>query len=184
MKLGSKESSSLEGVIRKELVSHPDERGFFREIIRKSDPFFQGADFGQWSHSRMTKNVVKAWHFHHRQTDWWYVGAGTVEAIFIDNREESETYRKKSIHLLSGDNAGLGAQACIRIPPGVLHGLRVLSESADLFYITSDVYNPEDEGRIPFDSPEIAHHFPADSITTARDRVLFMPPFSRLSSRY
>ena len=38
----------IAGVEIKELVTRPDERGFFREVIRKTDPFF-AEGFGQWS---------------------------------------------------------------------------------------------------------------------------------------
>ena len=66
----------LEGVIVKELKTHPDPRGFFREVVRVTDPFFEGGTFGQWSHSKMARDVVKAWHYHHVQTDWWYCPIG------------------------------------------------------------------------------------------------------------
>ena len=49
----------IEGVVLKDLVTHVDERGFFREIIRKGDDFFKEG-FGQWSHSRMNQGVAKA----------------------------------------------------------------------------------------------------------------------------
>ena len=67
--------NTIFGVEIKELKSHPDGRGFFREVIRSTDPIFQNptpdqsnfgqSNFGQWSHSKMQKNVVKAWHYHH-----------------------------------------------------------------------------------------------------------------------
>ena len=69
------------GVFLKDLKSHADDRGFFREIIRKTDNFFDEGGFGQWSHSRMIKNVVKAWHYHHEQTDWWYLPIGHAEVV-------------------------------------------------------------------------------------------------------
>ena len=50
----------IEGVEVKELLTHADERGFFREIIRETDPFF--GHFGQWSHSLMYAGSAKAWH--------------------------------------------------------------------------------------------------------------------------
>lgn len=53
----------IEGMVFKELVTHGDERGFFRDIIRTSDDFF-AEGFGQWTHSIMFDGVVKAWHFH------------------------------------------------------------------------------------------------------------------------
>ena len=51
---------SIDGVVLKELTTHADERGFFREVIRESDEFFD--HFGQWSHSLMHPGVAKAWH--------------------------------------------------------------------------------------------------------------------------
>jgi dTDP-4-dehydrorhamnose 3,5-epimerase len=67
----------IAGVERKRLVTHPDERGFFREVIRVTDPFF-GEGFGQLSHSLMHAGVVKAWHVHVTQIDWWYVPIGAL----------------------------------------------------------------------------------------------------------
>ena len=67
----------IEGVVLKTLVTHTDERGFFREIIRSTDDFFKEG-FGQWSHSLMYPGVTKAWHIHEKQTDWWYVMDGTL----------------------------------------------------------------------------------------------------------
>ena len=62
----------IEGVEIKELVTHPDERGYFREVIRKTDPFFEEG-FAQLSHSLMHPGSAKAWHIHKTQVDWWYV---------------------------------------------------------------------------------------------------------------
>ncbi|MBU0769509.1 MAG: dTDP-4-dehydrorhamnose 3,5-epimerase family protein, partial [Proteobacteria bacterium] len=45
----------------------------------------------------------------------------------------------------------------LRIPPGVAHGCKCISGPANLFYITSDVYDPADEGRIPYDDPAIGY---------------------------
>jgi dTDP-4-dehydrorhamnose 3,5-epimerase len=50
----------------------------------------------------------------------------------------------------------------LRIPPGVAHGCRCLSGPANLFYITSRLYDPADEGRIPHDDPTIGYDWNAD----------------------
>ncbi len=60
----------ITGVEFKNLKTHGDERGFFREIIRVTDDPFFDVDFGQWSHSFMYDNVIKAWHYHNIQTDY------------------------------------------------------------------------------------------------------------------
>ena len=48
------------------------ERGFFREVVRVDDGLF-GEGFGKVSHSVMYCGVIKAWHIHPTQIDWWYV---------------------------------------------------------------------------------------------------------------
>ncbi len=170
------------GVEFKTLVSHGDQRGFFREIIRESDAVFTNSQsFGQWSHSKMAKNTVKAWHFHHRQTDWWYLGLGVAQVVLIDNRDESSTKGRILEFKLSGESVEGGLQAVVKIPPGVLHGCKVLSESAHLFYITSHVYDTGDEGRIPFNSTSINYNWGLENelIVAENDKKEFIPKYDR-----
>lgn len=163
----------IHGVEIKELVSHPDARGFFREVIRHTDGFF-GEGFAQWSHSRMQRHVVKAWHFHHLQVDWWYVPIGEIDVVLYDLRHDSPTAAEKMEFEMGTDHP-----LVVRIPPGVAHGCKVTSDEAHLFYITSRTYDPEDEGRYPFDSDAIPHHWgdPATVITSERDRRRHLPPY-------
>lgn len=181
------QNSQIVGVEFKQLVSHPDDRGFFREIIRDTDSFFDGnsdeSNFAQWSHSKMAINTVKAWHFHHRQTDWWYLPIGLIHTVLIDNRSESPTFGNKLEFFLGEQQYNHAAQtAVVRIPPGVLHGCKVLSPEAHLFYITSQIYDPQDEGRIPFNSAKIAHNWgnPEELIVSARDTQEHTPPYARV----
>lgn len=165
----------IQGVEIKHLTTHPDSRGFFRELVRSTDSFF-GEGFAQWSHSRMEKNVVKAWHFHHRQVDWWYVAIGELDVALVDLREDSPTHMKKMVFPL-----GESAPAVVRIPPGVAHGCRVTSPEAHLFYLTSQTYDPDDEGRYPFDSDVIPHSWgdATELMVSERDRRLHVPPYPR-----
>jgi len=142
----------IDGVVLKDLITHRDERGFFREIFRVKDDFFEEG-FGQWSHSLMYPGVIKAWHIHKKQTDWWYVGTGVLKVVLYDKRPESSTYRQ-SMEIMLGDSQ---EDKVLKIPPGVAHGCKCLSGPANLFYITSRTYDPEDEGRIPHDDPEIGY---------------------------
>lgn len=142
----------IDGVTFKELVTHTDERGYFRELIRVSDGFF-GEGFGQWSHSLMVPGVAKAWHIHKVQIDWWYVACGLLKVGLHDCRPESPTYRK-TMEFLMGDHQ---PARVLRVPTGVAHGCKCLSGPAHLFYVTSRVYDPADEGRIPHDDATIGY---------------------------
>jgi len=141
----------IDGVEIKQLTTHPDDRGFFREVIRTSDPFFAGA-FGQWSHSMMVTGTIKAWHVHNIQTDFWYVVSGLIRAaVAIITKPEvgSSHYVKKYNQFLMGDNQ---PPIVLKILPGVAHGLKVLQGPAHLLYITSEEYDGSDEGRIAYDA--------------------------------
>lgn len=142
----------IEGVVSKELVTHRDDRGFFREIIRMTDDFF-AEGFGQWSHSLLYPGTAKAWHIHKKQTDWWYVCGGVLKVVLYDTRVESSTHGT-TMELFMGDNQ---PSAVLCIPPGVAHGCKCVAGTANLLYVTSRVYDPEDEGRIPHDDPEIGY---------------------------
>lgn len=142
----------IDGVVVRELTTHPDERGFFREIIRATDDFF-AEGFGQWSHSLMHQGVAKAWHVHQRQTDWWYVGSGLLKMAMYDMRPGSSSYRE-TLEVLLGDHQ---PARIVKVPPGVAHGCRCLAGPAHLFYVTSHVYDPADEGRIPHDDATIGY---------------------------
>jgi len=143
---------TIDGVAVKELSTHADERGFFREVVRETDDFFER--FGQWSHALMYAGTAKAWHIHHRQTDWWYV-IGAIKVALYDARAGSPT-KGNLMEFMMGDQQPL----CVKIPPGVAHGCRAMALS-HILYLTSHVYSPEDEGRLPHDDPSIGYDWTA-----------------------
>lgn len=146
----------IDGVEMKRLVTHADERGFFREVVRGSDPIFLEG-FGQWSHTMSYQGVAKAWHVHQKQTDWWYVAVGTIKAVLYDARLDSPTQGELQ-ELLMGEGQ---PPLVLKIPPGVAHGYRVVSGPAHVFYIVSHEYDASDEGRISHDDPEIGYDWTA-----------------------
>ncbi len=143
----------IDGVIIHPLIRHPDDRGYFEELIRFNDHFFTEG-FGQLSHSQMFPGVIKAWHIHKTQVDWWYTAFGRLRVGLYDKREQSPTFRTTQ-ELYMGDDL---PPVILKIPPGVAHGCKVVSDGpAHLFYVTSQTYNPEEEGRIPYDDPVIGY---------------------------
>src|SRR5919206_2899766 len=121
---------NIEGVEIKDLVTHPDERGYFREIIRKTDDFF-AEGFAQLSHSLMNPGVAKAWHIHKTQVDWWYVPVGVLKVALYDMRPGSPT-RGVLQELFMGEEHG---QKVLKIPPGVAPGLKEDRGAALLVFV-------------------------------------------------
>jgi len=147
----------IDGVESKPLITHDDDRGFFREVIRCTDEFFADG-FGQMSHSLVHKGVVKAWHLHRIQTDWWYIAGGLLRVGLYDTRADSPTHGE-TMDFLLGD--GQPAQV-VKIPPGVAYGYRIVSGPAHVIYVMSHVYNVDDELRIDEDDPEIGFDWTKD----------------------
>lgn len=142
----------IQGVSIKELETHTDERGYFREIIRTNNDFFK-ADFGQLSHSLVYAGVVKAWHLHKIQTQWTYVACGLLKVVLHDTRSQSLTYGE-TMEFLIGDNQSSFVYV---FPPGVAHGYRCIYGPAHVIYVTSGVYDPSDEERILHNDPHIGY---------------------------
>lgn len=141
----------LQGIVVKQLTTHPDDRGFFREVLRDDDKLL--SNFGQTSVTVTYPGVIKAFHYHEKQDDLWYVASGMAQVVLYDMREDSPTHKQTQVIFAGEQNPVL-----IKIPVGVAHGYRVLGDKpAMLFYHTTmsyDTKNP-DEKRIPFDDPGI-----------------------------
>jgi len=141
----------IEGIEIKELTVHKDERGFFCELIRKSDDFF--GEFAQLSHSMSHKGVFKAWHMHIKQTDWMYVAAGDIKLGLYDTRDNSKT-RGELMEILMGETYG---RKVIKVPPGIAHGYKIINGPMHIVYVMNREYDPSDELRIPHDDPKIGY---------------------------
>ena len=99
----------------------------------------------------MFDRVIKAWHFHRLQTDWWYVVTGVLRVGLCDMRPDSPTY-KQTMDFLMGD---FQPPRVLKIPPGIAHGCKTVQGPVNLLYMTSQVYNPDDEIRIAYNDPDI-----------------------------
>ena len=139
----------IEGVQCKPLQMLSDDRGTFTEVLREDDPFF--TRFGQSNFSITYPGVVKAWHWHRRQDDLWFVVSGMAQIGLHDLREDSPTRGQTQVLYLGDHN-----RALLYIPHGVAHGYRVLgSAPMSLIYYTTHLYDPQDELRLAWDEPSI-----------------------------
>jgi dTDP-4-dehydrorhamnose 3,5-epimerase len=141
----------IHDVVVKKLITHPDDRGYFREILRDDDNLLK--HFGQTAITKSHPGVIKAFHWHEAQDDIWYVASGMARVVLYDQREGSPSYKQTQVVFAGEDNP-----VAILIPTGVAHGYQVLgNQPVILFYHVTRSYNPAapDEQRIPFDDPTI-----------------------------
>jgi dTDP-4-dehydrorhamnose 3,5-epimerase len=137
----------------------PDDRGCFLEIQRigRGLPACFPAETTQISAALNYPGTIKAFHFHLHQTDCWTPAKGMFQVALADLRLGSATFGKRNTMYV-----GALRPWHILIPPGVAHGYKVISkDDALLIYLTDRFYNPQDEGRIPFDEPSIAYDWEA-----------------------
>ena len=132
----------IDGVKIINLTTHGDERGFFREIFRFPKQF-KGLSIGQLSHSMVKQGIIKAWHGHVYQSQWNYVVSGQIKVALYDDRKDSSTY-KKTIEFVAGDEV---ESIAYFFPLGILHGYKCIQGPMHIIYVTSGVYDLEDEIR-------------------------------------
>lgn len=143
----------IDGVKVKKLKVIPDERGFLMEMLRSDDDIFQ--NFGQVYLSVAFPGVVKGWHYHKKQTDYFTVIKGMAKVVLYDNRDDSPTHAEINEFFMGELNPIL-----IVIPPFMLHGIKGIgNEPAYLINCPTETYNYDqpDEFRLPPHSDEIPY---------------------------
>ncbi len=143
----------IAGVKLQPLALHPDDRGYFLEVQRLGRGLAAGfpPETTQISAAFNYPGTVKAFHFHLHQTDCWTPVQGMLQVALVDLRLGSPTFGARNTMYL-----GALRPWQLLIPPGVGHGYKVIGrEGALLVYMTDRFYNPQDEGRIPYDHASI-----------------------------
>lgn len=143
----------IEGVWVKDLHYIPDERGRLIEIFRSDEEGF--VKFGQVYMTTTYPGVVKAWHLHKVQDDNFCVLRGMVKLVMYDPRDGSATKGTINEFFIGDHNPKL-----IRVPPGVYHGWKCVSEEeAIILNVPTEPYNHEapDEYRAAWNTPDIPY---------------------------
>ena len=141
----------------------PDARGFFLESYRKDILATHGidVDFMQDNHSRSAQNTVRGLHFQRPsakgpgQAKLLRVVAGKVFDVAVDIRKGSPTFGKWHAAVLDAEQ-----HHQLFVPVGFAHGFCVLSESAEVLYKVSSVYDPATESGFAFDDATVGVDWP------------------------
>ena len=100
---------------------------------------------GQINYSVMYPGVIKAWHRHKRQTDFWMCLHGHIK-VGVHDEETGRTW----LAVVGEKRPGI-----LIVPPPLWHGASTVGDApAGLLYYVTHAYNPEspDEDRRAYDS--------------------------------
>ena len=164
------EKTPIEGVIVVKPDVFEDERGFFMEVFRK-DQFEEvglPGNFVQLNHSASAKNVVRGLHFQWAPAmgKLMRVTSGTAFLAAVDIRKGSPTLGK-----WFGVEASVKNKIQLWAPACFARGFCVLSDSAEIQYLCTGIYNPKGESGILWNDPEIGIEWPvSDPVLSEKDK--------------
>ena len=147
-----------------------DNRGFFLESYQEARYREAGIDcaFVQDNHSRSGKDTLRGLHYQSQpgQAKLIRVASGRIFDVAVDIRPDSPTFGKWEGVYLDGEQ-----HHQLFIPVGFAHGFCVVSESADVLYKASNVYNAATECSIAWNDPSIGVAWPSTQPNlSARDQ--------------
>ena len=157
--LENKDSQNLikDLVIRPLRVNLDETGGILVETLRRDwvDVYGEGREFAMQYFSVTPSGLARdenEWHLHHQQEDRFLVVGGEIVVSVADYRKDSETYGELNLfHMKATDKPYL-----VLIPKGTLHGFMVVGDmDATLLNFPTQVYNPEDELRVPYEEANI-----------------------------
>jgi dTDP-4-dehydrorhamnose 3,5-epimerase len=148
------QTTELPGVLIIEPKVFGDERGFFMETWNKAryEETVTPENFVQDNVSFSRKGVLRGLHFQkiNPQGKLVYVLQGEVFDVALDIRIGSPTFGKWTSVILSSEN-----KRQFFIPAGFAHGFCVTSETALFAYKCTDKYNPQSEGSVLWNDPDL-----------------------------
>jgi len=163
----------LAGLLVVNIEHSEDERGFFIESWNKRDFAAAGihADFVQDSHSASRSGVLRGLHFQDMRAPTAKLvrcTQGRILDVAVDLRAGSATYGKSFTLELTDKNKTL-----LWVPVGFAHGFAALSDYCEVQYKQTEFYNPEAEGGIAWNDPDIGIAWPFGApILSSKDQKL------------
>jgi dTDP-4-dehydrorhamnose 3,5-epimerase len=149
---------------------HGDDRGLFLETWRR-EWFRGGPDMVQQNRADRRAGAVVGLHFHLRQSDYWYVPAGSARVVLHDLRVGSPTEGSTLALDLGGQPGTVHDHRGVLIPPGVAHGFAAITDMT-ITYLVDRTYDPADELSLAWDDPEVAADWGVvDPVLSERDRL-------------
>jgi len=153
--------TAIPGVVLVEPQVYRDDRGFLLETFSVEKYRAGGIDavFVQDNHSHSKRGTLRGLHAQNpnAQGKLLRVVAGEIFDVVVEARRGSPIYGHFVTAVLSADNFKQ-----IYVPPGLLHGFVVTSESAQVEYKCTAYYRPDAEFSVAWNDPDLAIPWPVD----------------------
>lgn len=104
----------ITGVVKKELTSYPDSRGWLMELFRKDET--DGFEPAMSYISLTRSGIIRGPHEHREQTDY-FCFLGNFSLFLWDNRKDSPTFNNRQI-IRDAD------KLVVIVPPGIVHAYK------------------------------------------------------------
>lgn len=161
--------TELPGVLIIEPAVHQDDRGFFLETYHREKFAAAGLDatFVQDNHSKSVQGTLRGLHAQWRKPQGKLVRclAGSIWDVAVDIRTGSPTRGRWFGVDITAENFRQ-----IYVPPGFLHAFVVTSETAEVEYKCTDVYDPGYELGVAWNDPDIGIEWPiAEPVLSGKD---------------
>lgn len=154
--------TSLPGVVLVEPTVFQDDRGFFLETFNAERFKALGlpTTFLQDNRSRSRRGVLRGLHYQLRHPQGKLVGVtrGSVFDVAVDIRRGSPTFGRWTSVVLTDE-----CPRFLWIPPGFAHGFCALSETVELSYKCTELYDPADDRGVLWNDARIGVDWPIAS---------------------
>jgi dTDP-4-dehydrorhamnose 3,5-epimerase len=162
---------ALNGLVVLRSPKFGDRRGFFVEAYRADQFAALGlpTEWAQDNHSGSAKGVLRGLHFQWQPqvAKLMRVTAGTAYVMAVDIRQGSPTLGQWFAKEVSAESA-----LQIYAPAGFARGFCALSDWVEIQYKCTGIYNPQCEGGIRWNDPELEISWPVtDPILSDKDKV-------------
>ncbi len=165
------EATKLDGVMLVTPQVFGDDRGFFMETYNQKKAVEQGlpSSFVQDNHSKSSRGVLRGLHY---QSPQWQgklvrVVQGEIFDVAVDIRDGSATFGEWVGFYLNEQN-----KQQLYVPEGFAHGFVVTSDTAEVVYKCTSLYEPNQEGSVLWNDPDIGIDWPiSQPLLSAKDEV-------------
>ncbi len=162
-----------------------DSRGYFSKIFEKRIFAANGVKLSPYEELRSfsRKGTLRGLHFQrcHSQDKLVQVLNGAVYDVAVDLRKGSPTFGKWQGFYLTAENRQM-----LYIPKGFAHGFLALEENTLFSYLCGERYDPESDGGICWNDPQIAVEWPLEKVGSMiiSDKDKTLPTLKEFMERY